>query len=400
MDVHFQDQMERAEAAFASLPQLKDRISQAAVTVTAQLACIECFLDRIKCEKLTDPKKECALATKLIQTWYLPAQVPSLLILRVSLRERMVRLAELVNRAVARNLVGDDLPNWVFLELLTSTSFACEAFDTAFDFDLRSRWALCFDELELAPKWLLDLLFRSLRSTDPRILFKLGTSPHPNISTPGHASALNDFDPIKLWAPSMQNRRRFCEQLAQQTISQRLNESVTPSALLGESALFGDDEDESTNITARPYGRGSEEWQLILQESQTDNTLSQYLQDKGIDPTDPSPPPGALRDSVMRKIKPLVFFRHNYSKYDNSRNKRVRKARKIRSEFFGIPAVLDISDGNPRFLKRIFEEMCAAAKRNESGKLIVEKNSQSRILSLVSLQFHNYIRGIPGSQSD
>jgi hypothetical protein len=118
-----------------------------------------------------------------------------------------------------------------------------------------------------------------------------------------------------------------------------------------------------------------------------------------VDPDDPSSDAGQLRDTVLRKIKPLVYFRRNFSRYDAAQRKRVRKPRKLRSEFYGVPAVFDISDGNPRFLKRIFEEMCAHARLDTSAAPTVDRNAQSRILNLISLQFHNYVRGIPGSQS-
>jgi hypothetical protein len=129
-------------------------------------------------------------------SWYLEPDVPNLLLLRLLLRERMIRLGESLSWSRLNQGQSPELPKWVSLDLLPSASLACEAFDVSFGQDLKSRWALCFDELELAPSWLLKTAFSDLRTVDLRLIFKLGTSPHPNVVGSGNASALNDFDPI------------------------------------------------------------------------------------------------------------------------------------------------------------------------------------------------------------
>jgi len=400
MDVHFQDQLSQIKTSAVTDPSLLDVVSRAAVTISAQQAAIESLLDRVACEKLSDAERESNLAFKLINAWHLPDDIPSLGVVRLLLSERLVRLGELVGQLRVAQMTSSSLPDWIHLDLLTCLNFACDAFDTSFGLDIKSRWALCFDELELAPSWLVATLFSDLRSSFPRLLLKLGTSPNPSNLGSGTGSALNDFDPIKLWAPPLKQRRKFCRALSEQVIAKRISTDLTPEQLLGESDWFGDDEDIVPEIEGpKRYERGSEEWQTLRDEAREDPTLRSYLISKGIKPADPSPPAGQLRDTVLRKIKPLVFIRRNFSKYDPDTKKRVRKPRKIRSEFFGVPAVFDISDGNPRFLKRIFEEMCAQAGAQPDNQTNVERNKQSRILNLISLQFHNYVRGIPGSQA-
>lgn len=400
MDVHFQDQLSQIEHTLETPDPVLEVMSRAAMTISAQQSTIECFLDRIVCEGRNDPVKESNLAVSLIDNWRLTDDVPSLAVVRLLLSARLLQLGELVGALRITPATSLTLPEWIHLDLLTSLNFACDAFDTAFELNTKSRWALCFDELELAPAWLVVTLFSDLRSSFPRLLFKLGTSPNPSKLGAGTGSALNDFDPIKLWAPPPKQRREFCSALACQVIANRLREDVTPEQLLGESDWSGDDEDALTGTEApKRYERGSEEWQVLRDEAGEDRTLRSYLVLKEIDPDDPSPPAGQLRDTVLRKIKPLVFFRRSFSKFDSVKKKRVRKPRKLRTEFFGVPAVFDISDGNPRFLKRIFEEMCAEARSPAESHETVERNMQSRILNLISLQFHNYVRGIPGSQA-
>jgi hypothetical protein len=113
--------------------------------------------------------------------------------------------------------------------------------------------------------------------------------------------------------------------------------------LLGESAWFGDDDDASPQqAVAKPYERGSEEWQVLRAEAEDDercdvtSPIKASIQQTRVRLRQ-------VRDTVLRKIKPLVFFRHSFSKYDPARGRRVRKPRKIRTDFFGVPAVFDIS---------------------------------------------------------
>lgn len=397
-DVHFQRQLQSVERCFSAAPHTQARVSRGAIATSVAIACVDCFLDRIHFESLSDPQKERDLSEKLSEGLKLDT-VPTLELLRLSLRKRMIELTGFVRRILSNstdNLLSSEAPNWLDLDLVEATLFACEAFDTTFGFDRKDRWAWCFDELELAPSWLLNDLFSYFRSIDQKIILKLGTSPHPRLNADDLiASALNDFDPIKLWGPSMVRQRHFCNLLASQVIESRLGSGVRPDEILGLANWFGDDDQLGLDLTNEPYSQGSDEWLALKEEAKQDPTLSRYLTSKGIDPSNPVASNQHLRDSVLRKIKPLVLFRKNFSHYDTRRKRRSRKGRKLRAGYFGVPTVFDISDGNPRFLKRIFEEMCAAHRNSN----LIDRNTQSRIIEKISLQFYNYIRGIPGSQT-
>src|SRR5205085_756738 len=87
------------------------------------------------------------------------------------------------------------------LPLIDSVVAAVEVFNDAAK-DPEGKWALLCDELELAPIWLREELFQSLRSVDARLLFKLSLSPFDADTTPSSITApmaQNDFDAIPLW---------------------------------------------------------------------------------------------------------------------------------------------------------------------------------------------------------
>lgn len=401
-DIHFQRQLQNADQRFSSAPHTRNLISRAAVTTSLLIACVDCFQERIRIQKLDDLSRLLQLSEQLSDGWRLPKKLPDLGLIRLALRGRMIELGKIVSSARADSLdehLALDLPAWVGLDFLELSLFACEAFDVIFDFDVHSLWAWCFDELELAPSWLLGDLMKILRSVDSKIILKLGTSPHPDVEKLSTASPLNDFDPIKLWSPSMVHQRQFCRSLANQVLLGKLGYATTPEALLGESSWLSEEQDSDAGSKA--YDRGSEEWELFLQEAKHDPEFAKFLQSRGIDPLDPVAPTEKHKDSVLRKIKPLVLFRKNFSYFDSRSGRRRKKTRKVRAGFFGTPAVYDITDGNPRFIKRIFEEFAALAlKAGISKDECLERNAQTRIIEKISLQFHNYIRAIPASHTN
>jgi hypothetical protein len=55
-----------------------------------------------------------------------------------------------------------------------------------------ARWALCFHELELAPLWLQERLFKLPRSASQKIILKITSSPNPD-SAGTQASPAEDY---------------------------------------------------------------------------------------------------------------------------------------------------------------------------------------------------------------
>src|SRR5262249_25447958 len=89
-----------------------------------------------------------------------------------------------------------------------------------FDF----KWALCFDELEIAPEFLQkELITSSLRSRDQKILFKLTTLPLVILDSDEFAESVtkkpsnrNDYNIIRMWLhdkPSENEWQDFSDKL-------------------------------------------------------------------------------------------------------------------------------------------------------------------------------------------
>jgi hypothetical protein len=124
------------------------------------------------------------LALQLANDWRMDEAVPTLLFLKQSLTRRLSTIREIASREA---LLGDEgrtqrLASMPFLHLhfLQSCSLAVEYFEDIIG-ESGKKWALMFDELELAPDWVQDELAASLRSTDDHFLFKLALNPYtPN----------------------------------------------------------------------------------------------------------------------------------------------------------------------------------------------------------------------------
>ena len=265
------------------------RISHGAVCTASATAAVETFMDMIRLMFPERKGQETDLAATLIKTWGLKQTIPKLSHVYLGLKSRMLELGTYLNRRVAmkQSQAGDELPDWCDIGFAESLDFAVNAFDQIFERDRESRWAVCFDELELAPHWLQELLFRLSRSTAQKLLFKLSSSPDPDIFSLKHVTPSDDVDLVKLWRASMVQRRSFCRELAVSVMNRKGLANITPEEFLGHS-----DENEVEPIDgerlAKPYEQGSDEWDLIKNVASWDKSLATLLKRKGINPSNPT----------------------------------------------------------------------------------------------------------------
>jgi hypothetical protein len=118
---------------------------------------------------------ESALVKELAIAWLLTPTVPSLLALRYALTARLSSILELSSSERVRGAAGRSerlaAARFLHLHFIAAAGIAVEIFDSLAEEG--GRWALLFDEMELAPSWIREELIGCLRSTDARFLFKL-----------------------------------------------------------------------------------------------------------------------------------------------------------------------------------------------------------------------------------
>ena len=377
------------------------RSSKAAVCTAVMLGVIEAFMDKMQYEMGPRKEEETELAESLIEGWKLEPTIPKLSQIFLTLRKRMLILGVLFNKST--NLVNiaeleKELPIWSDDDFFANIEYAVDAFDLIFKLDRENRWALCFDELELAPEWLQKLLFHFPRSRNQKIIFKLSSSPDPEIFAAGHVTPSDDVELIPLWRSTMVARRTFCRALAMSVMSRNNVPNSTPEQFLGQSDDDTNDPD-SISDEVKAYDEGSSEYELIKGVASWDVSLRRLLESNQIDPNHPIAADTAKKDTVLRKLKPIVALRNEFVKA-RLNGSLVRRSRKASVLYSRVPAIYDLSDGNPRRLIRMFEELCMNAARDNEGTVKpIPIEIQARVMSASASLFRDYLKMLPGAQA-
>ncbi len=273
---------------------------------------------------------------------------------------------------------------------------ACSVFSEYCPLRKPARWAFCFDELEIAPTWLKTEMFTSLRSTDQRFLLKLTWSPLLPTSLTARQERQHDFAAIRMWHGHVVEARPFCREFSERYIRARLGDgTLTPLSVFGPS-LFAQEDDS----LAEPYESGSVAWRSMVDLASRDRSFAQYLLKHNLDPTDPRTEEISVRDETLRKIKPIVLIRDAFYKSELGE----KRSRKNPTIYFGEDAIYAMSEGNPRLLASLLNDLLDAASVTTDGRPRVKPEAQSRILTAASHRVRSGIRaypvrGVPGNRS-
>ncbi|HVF59222.1 MAG TPA: hypothetical protein VNJ70_05355 [Thermoanaerobaculia bacterium] len=262
----------------------------------------------------------------------------------------------------------------------------------------RRQWALCFDELEMAPQWLQTELLRDLRSTDQRLLLKLTWTPIVPDFLRLHAQPGADYDVVRLWNSHVPDFRPFCRMFAERLIKDRLGEEAkSPELLFGRSSFA---RDEAPKEEEDAYARGTEVWDAFRTQASSDRHFATYLKRHGVNPQDPSSAPPEIRDRVLRKVKPIVLLRDAFRKSSGGRS------RKKRSLYSGEDAIYAMSDGNPRWLAGLLNDLLDALLKDLQSRgrkkfsLPMRASLQADVLEAASRRMVAFIRAFPVLQGE
>ena len=321
--------------------------------------------------------------------------------LKQSLVFRMADIRQLaqslVDRSDAREHVRSD--EYAFLRYHFLDEVICAV--TLFNDDAgesEARWALCFDELEIAPDWVSDQLFRSIRSTDERILIKMAMSPVSTRAYPSifehvtGASTLNDFDTIRLWYTDKLEPLRFCQDMWAAVVKRKAHSALTPHDVLGYSQT----EFRTSNRTSArsAYEISSDMMASFERLSKSDASFAAYLAREKIvlDKLQHLPPERFA--ATIRKVAPIVVFRDYFRAGDE--HKRSLRSRKISSVYSGADSVFAVTEGNPRWFLLIVNEMLDKAAESNWK---ISKEEQAEILSNAAGRFLAMLKTLPVPQA-
>jgi hypothetical protein len=283
----------------------------------------------------------------------------------------------------------NDISNQDFFNLhyLTSVPTVVGIFKRIYNVKDSKKFALCFDELEFAPIWLKRDLYRCLRSTDQKLLYKLSSSPtlpkevEDILKSEYGASVGNDFDPIKMW--ELQSNNDFPIKIIQSLLLSN-GKSDDIESFFGSNIRF--------IKGLETYDTQSHYVKEIKELIQKDYSFRDFLTNYEIDLINPLPKTEEQKVSIYRKMKPIVYFRNYFVKeFKESHDKPILKpTRKYINLYSGLEILVNITDGNPRWLIGLINSILSKSKSNK-----VDPSIQYDEVIKISNRFINFIKNTP-----
>lgn len=358
-------------------------VQRCLVSSSVMLASLDAF-ERVLIETGYPEERFCH---SLIDLWHVSDAVPTFADLRRVVLQVSDRIRGLLNRGKSDGLDRylDSLPDLMFGHALDLPTTACRHFSDVFSKVRKTRkWALCYDELEIAPAWLRQEVIESLRSTDQDIVLKLTSAPVLPTGLLTEPEPAHDYQIVRLWNSHVEDSQRFCEDLTTRFLRARFPSSeVLPDDFLGFSHLAADEDRDSLSQSYRRGGFAYNEMQALAKEDQQFRFTLARL---GLNPDDPFTDNVDLRDQLLRKVKPIVLLRRVFRKADR------RRSRKVITAYAGKQAVYTMSEGNPRWMLGLLNDLHDRWKvtrpKSRSGKPTLPHKDQAWVLRNTAMLFH------------
>lgn len=413
-DKQWEKQLKILLQLFPSALTVADSVSRGLLNLNVQIAFINMFTDFSHQSKGADAFEH-NLSKDIIEAWALGKNIlPSFYSIKIELKKRVRDINNAVNRAKDSSARFDTnpltLPDYCYDDFMDLIEVACDAFESQnlkFQFvGEEIKWAICFDELEIAPKWLQeDLIRNKLRSSPQRFLFKLTTSPIVDVildleSSPAPGS---DYNIIPNWNYNS-NREKEWEDFSMKLLSSKFekhfNESLQLDKVFGkwdyERAIYPEiaKKYQASEISSRYKHEWEQKtimWYVIKELVKIDNSFRSFLEAQKIDPNDPTPISPSMINEIHRKIKPLIIFRYYYRGAVRGR------PRKRNYLFHGLEFIFKFSDGNPRTLINLVNEFFPYVDYDNPEKTKIPIGLQASIFEKLSQKKLNDIKNYPNA---
>jgi hypothetical protein len=389
-DIRWSEELGAVSRSLREYPTEAERLQRALVAISSIIEATRVF-QRIAEESQSDPS---LLLKGLIKHLTLGSTIPSFPEIRLRLHSWVDELHSILirNQIDALRLRLDALPPALTSAAPDAVIRACTIFDEYAGSSSPTKWALCFDELEIAPHWLQAELFSALRSTNQRFLLKLTWSPLLPTDLKSRHERQHDYATIRMWHGHVVDAKPFCKEFSSRFIQDRFRERAdwSPKDVFGMSP-FAQEDGESENV----YKRGGLVWQAMVRLAAGDTSFRRYLLEHGISPEDPLSDDVTVRDEALRKVKPLVLLRDAYLKHDVP-DRVTRRSRKNPQLYYGEDAIYAMSEGNPRLLAGLLSDLLdLQVKSSSDGGPVIRPLEQSRILATASQRSLAGIKAYP-----
>ncbi|MBH1664155.1 hypothetical protein I5U73_03175 [Stenotrophomonas maltophilia] len=329
--------------------------------------------------------QEVDVVTQLASTWFLKIGVPSFSGLKSALRARQQEIGYLAAMSESGCTWSEILSANKFISStwLDNIVLALQAVNGVLGRP-EQRWAILLDELEIVPSEILHGVVQALRSTDPAIKFKLALSPTGTdlmfSGDNGAPSPENDYRAIPLWYEKTREARAFSERLFVKALGPKYGERDL-SRLLGVSRLGGEDDRVGEQTESARRARTD----AFVSLYQKDDSFRQEMNRRKVDPANPPLSDASGVGTYVRKITPLVYLRDREVERFSDGVSRRKGGRKSGEAYFGYPNLLDLAEGNPRWILTLVDLL--RANSSLSGGDFRSQGVQSSALQDYTNQF-------------
>ncbi len=310
------------------------------------------------------------------------------------LRSRVEHMTE-AERAAA--VAGEPL---LHLDLIPAARSLVERFNRVCG-EREGRWAFLFDEAELVPSVINELIFRLLRGTDELFLFKVSYAPYENLDIelgPHGPQEANDFTTLRLTYANKREGFPFTEAL----FHARLRASgidATPLQVLGKPTVVTLDPDASPETSeeepagpASAYSPESAYGEMLAELARIDETFVEWLTRNGLELEHAHELPEDKR-ARLRKVMPIVAlrlaWRRDPERAEEGQPIALRGRRNV-TLYSGTDAFYAMMEANPRWLQHTCDRLLIPG---DPRRIAPER--QSRHLGAVAAEFESYLRILP-----
>jgi len=410
-DLQWKKQFETFEKKFPKNESVKD-IFRGVINANVSIAICNTFNALIEYSEVKNTF-EIELAAKLIENWDIPKPISP------NFNEITIRLRKMVsdfNIYYRRGIIDENLPELCYKNYIDLISLAIDCFEAINKrgehgrISCKEKWALCFDEFELTPKFFQEEVKDSRRGiADQRLLLKLTTIPEidevftkKDVFTPRE---IDDFTVVKLWVFNRRSQnqwRDFCENFMERALHKHYEKKINLNTLFGkrlnynnglravESSIFAKSKYADGDEGKNQYEENGIMWETMRLLQRFDKSFYAFLMKKGVDPLNPVPKDRNQEASIHRKIKPIVLYRYYFTEgLKSGKTGTKQRARNINAFNHGKEFIFDISDGNPRALSHLVNEFIIGNKELIKNGVVkeMEIQDQSRLIYSFSEQY-------------
>ena len=395
-DRQWSRQLENFERRFDNKPEFVKSVSRGLVNLNILIALCSTFDSLLALISKENSEEEVMLCKYLMDCWELEKPMTPTL---YNITQKLNMYVRDVNVSVNKGDMTTDLPKCFMYDFYDIVGLGIDAFEQVFKndtfFQSRDfRWALCFDELEVAPKWLFEeLIQKCLRSRNQKILLKMTSTPDSGVNinsiekkTP---SKKDDYEVIKMWVYNSRSQtewRDFCERYTSNLLYKRYQKRIEPLQVLGDynidNAIAEASNMKASKGDSIQFYPGGIAYEVFKSLAVIDKSFYMFLLKKGINPLDPSPKDREQESPIHRKIKPLVYYRYYFRKEGAVRS------RKIVRFNHGKKHIYDLSDGNLRAFVNLMNELLKNVELDSNGNpKRIKLNIQARVIEQFSREY-------------